>query len=151
VNLSVVRIIDLKKDEFFVPQYVELRNHYVDLLLTDSVTVDETKEWLVKANIEVRCFVDNHVLVGVVILYLDKEGEVAFFVKNRNRGIGSQLLKVIEEVAKEKRLNSLWAWVMSSNLTAQKTFTKNGYLLEGETEKKFRNKIFRGFVFRKKV
>ena len=151
MNLSVLKIIDLKKDDFFVPQYVELRNHYVDLLLTDSVTVDETKAWLVKANIEVRCFVDNHVLVGVVILYLDKEGEVAFFVKKRNRGLGSQLLKVIEDVAKEKRLNSLWAWVTSSNLAAQKTFAKNGYLLEGETERRFRNKIFRGFVFRKKV
>jgi len=87
----------------------------------------------------------------IKILYLDKEGEVAFFVKKRNRGLGSQLLKVIEDVAKEKRLNSLWAWVTSSNLAAQKTFAKNGYLLEGETERRFRNKIFRGFVFRKKV
>jgi predicted acetyltransferase len=147
----VLKIIDLKQDEFFIPQYVELRNHYVDLLLTDSVTVDETKEWLVKENIEVRCFVDNHVLIGVVILYLSKEGEVAFFVKKKNRGIGSQLLKVIEEVAKEKKLNSLWAWVMSFNLAAQKTFIKNGYFLEGETERRYRNNILRGFVFRKKL
>jgi predicted acetyltransferase len=151
VNLSVIKIIDLKKDEFFIPQYVELRNHYVDLLLTNAVTVDETKEWLVKENIEVRCFVDQHVLIGVVILYLNKGGEVAFFVKNRHRGVGSQLLKVIEEVAKGRKLNSLWAWVMSSNLAAQKTFIKNGYLMEGETERRYRNKILQGFVFRKKL
>jgi len=151
VNLSVLKIIDLKQDEFFLPQYVELRNHYVDLLLTNSVTVDETKDWLVKENVEVRCFVDSQTLIGVVILYLNKEGEVAFFVKNRNRGVGSQLLKVIEEVAKGKKLNGLWSWVMSSNLAAQKAFTKNGYLLEGETERRYRNKILRGFVFRKKL
>ena len=144
-------IIDLKQDEFFIPQYVELRNHYIDLLLTNSVTVDETKEWLFKENIEVRCFVNNHVLVGVVILYLNKEGEVAFFMKNRNRGVGSQLLKVIEEVAKGKKLNSLWAWVMSSNLAAQKSFFNNGYLLDGETAKRYKNKNLRGFVFRKKL
>jgi len=149
VILSVLKIIDLKKDEFFVPQYVELRNYYADFLLTDSVTVDETKEWLVQANIEVRCLVEDHVLVGVVILYLDKEGEVAFFVKNKNRGIGSQLLKVIEDVAEEKSLHSLWAWVVSSNIAARKTFTKNGYLLEGEAERRHRNKRLQGFVFRK--
>lgn len=151
MNLNVLKIIDLKKDEFFIPQYVELRNHYVDLLLTNSVSADETKEWLGREDVEIRCLIEDNVLTGAAILYLNKKGEVAFFVKNRNRGVGSQLLKVIEEVAKGKKLNSLWAWVMSSNLAAQKTFIKNGYLLEGETEKRFRDKVFPGFVFRKRI
>jgi predicted acetyltransferase len=151
VNPSVLKIIDLKQNELFIPQYVELRNHYVDLLLTNSVTVDETKEWLGREDVEIRCLIEDNVLTGAAILYLNKKGEVAFFVRNTHRGIGSQLLKVIEEVAKEKKLNSLWAWVMSSNMAAQKTFIKNGYLLEGETEKKYRDKVFPGFVFRKKI
>jgi len=151
VNLSVQRMIDLKKDEFFIPQYVELRNRYVDLLLTNPVTAEETKEWLRKEDIEVRCLVDDHVLIGAVILYLDRQGEVAFFVKNRNRGTGSQLLEIIERVAKGRRLNSLWAWVMSSNVTARKAFTKNGYLLEGAAERRYKGKVLHGFVLRKKL
>ena len=127
-------IIDLKKDGFFLPQYVDLRNHYVDLLLTNSVTVEETKKWLVKESVEVRCLVDNHTLVGVVILYLNKKGEISLFVKDRYRGIGSQLLKAIEGVARGKKLDSIWARVISSNLPARKVFTKNGYLLEKEAE-----------------
>jgi len=151
VNLNVLKIIDLKKDEFFIPQYVELRNHYADLLLTNSVSVDETREWLAREDVEVRCLIEDNVLMGAAILYLNKKGEVAFFVKEPQKGIGVKLLKIIEEVAKGKKLNSLWAWVMSSNLAAQKTFIKNGYLLEGETEKRFKDKVFPGFVSRKKL
>jgi len=151
VNLNVLKIIDLKKDEFFIPQYVELRNHYADLLLTNSVSVGETREWLAREDVEVRCLIEDNVLMGAAILYLNKKGEVAFFVKEPKKGIGVKLLKIIEEVAKGKKLNSLWAWVMSSNLAAQKTFIKNGYLLEGETEKRFKDKVFPGFVSRKKL
>jgi len=151
VNLNVLKIIDLKKDEFFIPQYIELRNHYVDLLLTNSVSVGETKEWLGREDVEIRCLIEDNVLTGAAILYLNKKGEVAFFVKEPQKGIGAKLLKIIEEVAKGKKLNSLWAWVMSSNLAAQKTFIKNGYLMEGETERRYRNKILQGFVFRKKL
>ena len=151
MNLNVLKIIDLKKDEFFIPQYVELRNHYADLLLTNSVSVDETREWLAREDVEVRCLIEDNVLMGAAILYLNKKGEVAFFVKEPKKGIGVKLLKIIEEVAKGKKLNSLWAWVMSSNLAAQKTFIKNGYLLEGETEKRFKDKVFPGFVSRKKL
>jgi len=151
MNLNVPKIIDLKKNEFFIAQYVDLRNRYVELLLTNPISVPETKEWLGREDVEIRCLIEDNVLTGAAILYLNKKGEVAFFVKNRNRGVGSQLLKVIEEVAKGKKLNSLWAWVMSSNLAAQKTFIKNGYLLEGETEKRFKDKVFPGFVFRKKL
>jgi predicted acetyltransferase len=151
MNFNVPKIIDLKKNEFFIAQYVDLRNRYVELLLTNLISVPETKEWLACEDVEVRCLIQDNVLMGAAILYLNKKGEVAFFVKEPKKGIGTKLLKIIEEVAKGKKLNSLWAWVMSSNLAAQKTFIKNGYLLEGETEKRFRDKVFPGFVFRKRI
>ncbi len=151
MNLNVPKIIDLKKNEFFIAQYVDLRNRYVELLLTNLISVPETKEWLAREDVEVRCLIQDNVLMGAAILYLNKKGEVAFFVKEPPKGIGTKLLKIIEEVAKGRKLNSLWAWVMSSNLAAQKTFIKNGYLMEGETERRYRNKILQGFVFRKKL
>lgn len=146
-----IKIIDLKKDESFIPQYIELRDSYLDLLLTDPVTYDGTKVWLAEEDAEVRCLVDNNVLLGAAVLYLNKEGEIAFFAKYQERGIGTNLLKAIENVARERKLDKVWAWVLSSNIPAQKVFSKNGYLIERELEKKFKNKIFKGIVFIKKL
>ncbi len=151
IRPPLLKIVDLKKDELFISQYVELRNSYADLLLTKPVEVGETKKWLARKDVEVRCSVNNGVLIGAVILYLNKENEVAFFVKDRNRGIGSQLLRAIEEVAREKKLKGVWAWVLSSNTVAQKTFMKNGYLLEQKTQRRYSDKNLEGFIFRKKL
>ncbi len=146
-----LKIVDLRKDELFISQYVELRNSYADLLLTKPVEVGETKKWLTREDVEVRCLVDNGVLIGAVIIYLNKENEIAFFVKDRNRGIGNQLLRAIEEVARERKLNGLWAWVLSSNTVAQKSFMKNGYLLEEKTQRRYNDKTLEGFIFTKKL
>ena len=108
MNLNVPKIIDLKKNEFFIAQYVDLRNRYVELLLTNPISVPETKEWLACEDVEVRCLIQDNVLMGAAILYLNKKGEVAFFVKEPKKGIGTKLLKIIEEVAKGRKLNSLW-------------------------------------------
>jgi ribosomal protein S18 acetylase RimI-like enzyme len=95
--------------------------------------------------------VGNGVLIGAVILYLNKDNEVAFFVKDRNRGIGSQLLRAIEEVAREKKLKGIWAWVLSSNTVAQKSFLKDGYLMEEKTQRRYNDKDHEGVIFRKKL
>jgi GNAT superfamily N-acetyltransferase len=144
-------IIDLKKDRSFIGQYVDLRNRYVDLLLTDPVTVDGTYEWLSGKNIEIRCLVENGTLLGAVILYLDKRGEVAFFTKDQGKGIGSKLLSIIEGVARENNMKSIWAWVLSSNRVAQKTFLKNGYLSEGKSDRRYIGKVRQGVLFRKSM
>jgi GNAT superfamily N-acetyltransferase len=149
--LAKVETVDLRKHESFIPQYVDLRNTYKDLLLTTPVTITETKEWLLNKDVEVRCLVKNNILIGAAILYLNKKGEIAFFVKEQKGGIGSQLLDIIEKVARERSLDSVWAWVLSSNVDAQKVFIKNGFFLEKEGKKKYNNKTLKGIVFRKMV
>lgn len=130
-----MKIIDLKEEEYFIEQYVTLRNNHTELLLTSPVSISETREWLKRNDIEVRGFVQDDVLLGVVILYKQKDGEVAFFVRYPSKGMGSKLLKEIEEVAREKKLRFIWAWVRKDNLIAQRVFEKNGFK-KGEISKR---------------
>lgn len=145
------RIIDLKETPFFIDQYVDLRNSYCDLLLTEPVTADGTIEWLNNRDIEVRCAVRNDVLLGAVILYLSRNGEVTYFVKEKNKGHGSKLLDIIGEVAGERNLKRIWAWVLCDNLIAQHTFVKNGYEMKEPSAKKFRHQVRDGFIYIKKL
>lgn len=124
---ATMTVIDLKEHEEFLDQYIVLRNRYADLLLTTPVTRPETKTWLQNSNIEIRGIVQKKVLLGVVILYLKKGGEIAFFVNGPNKGIGSQLLHIIKQVARDKGLKSIWAWVLQDNTIAQRAFEKNGF------------------------
>ncbi len=126
-GLQRMKIIDLKEEEYFIEQYVTLRNNHTELLLTLPVSISETREWLKRNDIEVRGFVQDDVLLGVVILYKQKDGEVAFFVRYPSKGIGGKLLKEIEEVAREKKLRFIRAWVRKDNLIAQRVFEKNGF------------------------
>lgn len=148
-SLNKWKIIDLKNHEKYIPQYVDLRNSYIDLLLTYSVTIDETKEWLTKEDVEIRCIIDRDILIGVVILYLKKHGEIAFFAKRQSKGIGSKLLYTIEKVAKEKNLNCAWAWVLKDNLIAQRVFEKNGFVKEGINEREYKGLIRHGIKYKK--
>ena len=150
--LNGIEIVDLKEKENLIEEYVHLRNRYAELLLTLPVNVSATKEWIKKNDdVEVRGLVQNNILLGVAILYLNRGGEVAFFAKEQQKGIGSKLLKIIEEVAREKKLKGVWAWVLSSNTVAQKSFMKNGYLSEQKTQRRYNDKNLEGFIFRKKL
>lgn len=146
-----IKIIDFKKDESFIAQYVDLRNRYIELLLTNTVTVTETKEWLTNKDVEVRCVIEDNVLIGAVILYLKRKGEIAIFVKDQKRGIGTELLKVIGKVAKEKNLNSIWAWVLKDNFIAQRVFEKNGFVKEGANEREYKGIIKHGIKYKKNL
>lgn len=147
----IQRIIDLKAEEIFVGEYVSLRNRYHELLLTKPVNVAETKEWLRDDQIEIRGLVKDNVLLGVVILYLNRDGEIAFIATARHQGIGTELLKIIEQVAKEKKLKSLWAWVLSDNMAAKRAFEKNGYRMEGESPRFYEGKRRTGIQVRKEI
>jgi ribosomal protein S18 acetylase RimI-like enzyme len=145
------RIINLKQATDCIQPYIELRNRYCELLLTDPVKVTETKEWLKQDDIEIRGVMRGNALVGIVILFLNRAGEIAFFSERKGLGHGSELLSIIEGVAKEKGLREVWAWVLRDNMIAQGAFLKNGYRREEETAKEYRGQTLKGFVFRKKL
>ena len=145
------RIIDLRKEEKFIEAYVSLRNRYKELLLTRQVSVTETKEWLKNKQVEVRGLVQHDFLLGSAILYPDRDGEVTVFVRDLQRGIGTRLLNVIEQVAKEKRMKSVWAWVLFDNEAARRAFQKNGYAVERQSLRSHEGKDRSGVIFRKRI
>lgn len=146
-----MREIDLRRATEFIDQYIELRNSYADILLTQPVLLKPTKEWLKKnKEVEVRGLVDdNGILLGVVILYLFRAGEVAILVREKKRGIGTQLLGMIEKVALEKELNALWAWVLDENIAAQRFFEKNDYKQLAKIQRNYNSRMFDGIKYQK--
>ena len=48
----------------------------------------------------------------------------------RNRGIGSQLLKLVEDKATEQKLGALYLHVEANNPTAVRVYQKCGYSIE---------------------
>jgi len=145
------RIINLKQATDYIQPYIELRNRYGEFLLTDPINLTDTIEWLKQDDIEIRGVIRGSALVGIVILFLNRAGEIAFFTQRKGLGQGSALLSIIEGVAKEKGLREVWAWVLRDNMIAQRTFIKNGYHREEETAKQYRCQTMKGFVFRKKL
>jgi GNAT superfamily N-acetyltransferase len=95
--------------------------------------------------------VEGDVLAGAVVLYLGRGGEVAFFAREQGKGVGSELLRIIEGVGAERGLRSLWAWVLRTNTPARKTFLKNGYIIEGETEKSHKGSSYWGYQLKKGI
>lgn len=144
-----MEVVDLKSGRDYIEQYVNLRNSFAGLLLTSPVDISGTEEWLKKDDIEIRGLVKGGVLEGAVILYLGRAGEIAFFAREQGRGVGSELLDIIERVAAERKLGSVWAWALTSNIKARKTFIKNGYALEGEAERIYLGEVKKGLVFKK--
>jgi len=144
-------IVDLKEHLSFLPQYVELRNRYVDLLLTTPVDPEETRKWLARQDVEIRCLIDDAIVLGSVILYLHRGGEVAFFVRTPGKGLASPLLQAIEQVARNRECTGVWAWVLLENERARKAFLKAGYIVDGITEKLHQQVLRRGYILRKQL
>lgn len=144
-------VIDLKDHPSLIPQYIELRNRYVELLLTTPVDLEGTRTWLTRETVEVRCLVEGEVLIGSVILYLDRDGEVAFFVREPGRGAGTQLLNVIGEVARERKQDRVWGWVLLENDPARRAFLKAGYALEGISVRIREGKSLAGYILEKRL
>ncbi|MBI3399381.1 MAG: GNAT family N-acetyltransferase [Deltaproteobacteria bacterium] len=142
-------IIDFKKHEYLIEQYVILRNSYAEQLLTSPVNISDTKEWLKLDDVEIRGIVRDDVLLGVAILYLHRDGEVAFFVKDKNKGTGSKLLKIIEVVSIEKKIKLIWGWVLKDNLIAQRVFEKSGFLRGSVNERQYKGLIKQGYIYKK--
>ena len=137
-------ILNLKEHPELVPEYVELRNRYTALLLTQPVELLETVQWINNTTAEIRVIKEENSLLGVVIVYLDRGGEIAFFARNRNKGIGSSLLKIADEVARIRKIPSLWAWVREDNPIAVRVFEKCGYRQAGVEERVHEGRSIRG-------
>ncbi len=91
-------------------------------------------------------------MLGVAILYIDKGGEIAFFVRDQNRGFGSRLLNAIEMAATGRGLKNVWAWVLDDNYIAQRVFEKSGYVRGKKASPKvYDKKQYRSVVFRKRL
>jgi RimJ/RimL family protein N-acetyltransferase len=143
--------VDLKEHPEFLDAYVRLRNRYADVLRTQPVSVGATVEWLNGDGIEVVVRVEGGELVGAAILYLDRGGEIAFFVADPGRGNGPRALTAIEAVARERGLVRVWAFVLSGNERASRAFRKSGYAEVGETRRLAEGSDAPGTFFAKSV
>ena len=131
--MSELEVIDLRLSPWLIPQYVGVRNANAELLLSKPVGEVETRSWLNSADVEVRCLAsDGKTLLGAVILYPEKGGEVAVFVATPGRGLGSRLLQEVEAVAGSRGMTGVWAWVLSGNLPAARAFEKAGFRCLGQ-------------------
>jgi len=144
-----MRVIDLKGETEYIEQYIHLRNSYVDMLLTSFVNKNDTIKWLQSKDVEIRGVVDGEVLEGVVILYLGREGEVAFFAKERNKGIGTMLLSIAEDIAASRNMPYIWAWVLKDNMIAKHVFEKSGFLNEGAQTRNHNGISYDGVKYKK--
>lgn len=142
-------ILNLKEHPELLAQYVELRNTYCELLLTHSVSIEETIQWIKYTTAEINVIQEDSCLLGVVLLYIDRGGEVAFFARERNRGIGTKLLLIVDGIAKQKNLMKIWAWVREDNLVAAKVFEKCGYRESGREVRLFNEQRISGIRFTK--
>jgi ribosomal protein S18 acetylase RimI-like enzyme len=140
-------VVDLKKREDLLPQYVEMRSAHAALLLSAPVDLAGTKKWLESAGIVIRGLAEDNVLLGAVILYAAKKGEVTFLARETNRGIGSQLLDLVDEMAREAGLKKVWAWVLLENTIAQRVFEKKGYLKLGTFEREYQGTVKKGIRY----
>lgn len=146
-----MEIVDLKSKTKYLEQYVQLRNQFCELLLTEPVTLDGTKQWLQTVDVEIRGIIEDNMLLGCAILYIGKNGEVTFFARDNNRGIGTQLLGIIEDIAVGRKLKTIWSWVLEDNRIAQRVFEKCGFLRGVDSIRRYRKVEKNGITFIKKI
>lgn len=143
------RVLNLKEHHDLIPQYVELRNSYCELLLTQPVEVAETIQWMQNTSVQLRVIEEEYRILGVALLYPDRGGEVAFFARQKNKGIGTRLLEEIDGVAMLAKLPLIWAWVRDDNFVAAKVFEKCGYLRSGREGRIYKEQLIRGIRYTK--
>lgn len=107
--------------------------------MTDPVTIEETQKWLKSQDVEVRIIVEKNEVLGAIVLYLNKDNEIAIFVKKREIGLGAKLLEAIIDIAHKRNILYLRAIVRVDNLNAQRFFIKNGFVVEKEYIKLYKN------------
>ena len=146
-----VNVVNLKENLQYLDQYLELRNAHKDELFTKSVSYEKTKNWIQSNSILVKIAIKNEILLGVAILYLAKDNEITIFTKEKNKGIGSLLLKELEKYALENNLKSIYSWVEKSNEASCALFLKQKFSLLNEGIKKYNDMKYIGNIFQKEL
>ncbi len=147
-----VVVVNLKKNQQWLTDYVFLRNKHLQALLSEKVDLAATKEWLRQNDVELYGIIDGGIFQGAVVIYIKEnkgEGEVAFFTSNIGCGYGGRLLKITDVVAVERRLSKLCAWTRDNNVPAINVFRRNRYFLVKKTEKTYRGEKIKGYLFEK--
>ncbi|QOX80358.1 GNAT family N-acetyltransferase [Trichlorobacter lovleyi] len=144
-------VLDLKNHPELLPQYVDLRNRYCELLLTQPVEIAETIQWMHETTTEIWAIAEDNCIHGVLLLYISRGGEIAFFATQKNRGTGTKLLHLADQIAQKKKLASIWAWVRKDNPIAANVFKKCGYSESGDEDRTFRDQRIKGTRFIKNI
>lgn len=142
-------IFNLREKSNLLYQYVQLRNVNARALLTNEISLEQTREYLKKYTTQIYGAVEKDTLEGVVILYTQRNGEIAIFVRNRHEKVGTNLLEHIEAVAEKLALPYVWAWVSITNRAAQGLFKKQGFMGLRTQNKVYNGTQFEGIKFRK--
>ncbi len=144
-------MINLREVPEYVVQYVELRNRNYKALISSMMTVEDTREWLAQAGIEVRCIVEDGTVAGAIALNSDRGGELTFFAAKKNTGIGTELIAVMEKVGRDAGLEKLWAWTAKGNVPSRRAFEKNGFRLKNTLAKEYDGKRIEGVIYEKSL
>jgi N-acetylglutamate synthase-like GNAT family acetyltransferase len=140
-------LCDLKDALYLTDQYVKLRNLWAKNLLTDDVNEKETLEWLHEKSVVVLVACEEDEVVGASILYLEKEGEIAIFVKYPMQGIATILLRSMKELARLYQLQYIWGWVEEENIASSTIFLKNGFNEMEKKSRQYKDMIVKGCVY----
>lgn len=150
-RVSMINVIDLNHNLQYLNQYIELRNKYKDKLFTKSVNYEETKKWIKNNFILIKIAIKNEILLGVVVLYLNKNNEITIFTKEESKGIGSLLLIEIEKYALKNNIKYIYSWVEQSNEISKALFFNQNFLLFNESIKKYNDIEYIGNIFQKEL
>jgi len=146
-----IDIVDLEENLQYLDQYIELRNSFTDKLLCEKVTMQDTKEWIKNTQLCIKIATQNSLILGVVILYMDKENEITVFVKEQNKGLGNLLLLEIEKFALDSKIKQIYAWIQNTNIASQSLFLKQKYIKQKQSTKIFNNIKYTGDIYQKEL
>ena len=122
-----MEIIDLNANWEYIPGYVDLRNKFIEELMTQRITAEGTEKWLEGGEGQIHCVVEDGAVIAAVIVR--KRCEVTVF--SDKPGIGDSLLEEAEKMAYSMGMGKLWAKIHLTNSKSFKLFERGGYKHEG--------------------
>lgn len=120
-------MINLGYNKQYIQSYVELRNQFIEELMTQKITVEGTKDWLSNDNGKIHCLIEDERVIAAVIVR--KRREVTVF--SDRSGMGDMLLREADKMAYEMGFDRVWAKIHLKNDKSIKLFERSGYNHEG--------------------